>query len=68
MGTYRQQSKIIDLLDVFLELDLDIKGEQDVELVAERAREGLKLIEELSGRIDTEEVLGIIFKSFCIGK
>ena len=68
MGTYRQQSKLIDLLDVFVELDLDIKGGQDVELVAERAREGLKLIEELSGRIDTEEVLGIIFKSFCIGK
>ena len=27
-----------------------------------------KLIEQLTGRIDTEEVLGIIFKSFCIGK
>ena len=27
-----------------------------------------KTIEELTGRIDTEEVLCIIFKSFCIGK
>ncbi len=31
-------------------------------------RSSLKIVEELTGRIDTEEVLGIIFKSFCIGK
>ena len=68
IATYRQQSKISDLLDVFLGLELDIKVGLDVELVAEKARDGLKLIEELTGRIDTEEVLGIIFKSFCIGK
>ena len=52
------------MLDVFLGLELDIKGGLDVELVAEKARYGLKLIEQLTGRIDTEEVLGIIFKSF----
>ena len=68
ISTYRQQSKISDLLDVFLGLELDIKGGLDVELVAEKARYGLKLIEQLTGRIDTEEVLGIIFKSFCRGK
>ena len=68
ISTYRQQSKISDLLDVFLGLEIDIKGGLDVELVAEKARYGLKLIEQLTGRIDTEEVLGIIFKSFCIGK
>ncbi len=68
ISTYRQQSKISDLLDVLLGLELDIKSGLDVELVAEKARYGLKLIEQLTGRIDTEEVLGIIFKSFCIGK
>ena len=68
ISTYRQQSKINDLLDVFLGLEHDIKDGLDVELVAEKARDGLKLIEQLTGRIDTEEVLGIIFKSFCIGK
>ena len=40
----------------------------DAEILAEKARDCLKIIEELTGRIDTEEVLGIIFKSFCIGK
>ncbi len=66
--TLRQQSKIDSLLDHLSELTVDIKEEKDVELVAEKGRDCLKLIEELTGRIDTEEVLGIIFKSFCIGK
>ena len=66
--TNRQQSKVNDLLDLLLDLADDIRGGQDVELIAEKARDGLKIVEELTGRIDTEEVLGIIFKSFCIGK
>ena len=51
-----------------LGLASDLKEDIEVELVAEKARDGIKLIEELTGTIDTEEVLGIIFKSFCIGK
>ena len=68
MATQRQQTKINDLIDVMLGLASDLKEDIEVELVAEKARNGLKLIEELTGTIDTEEVLGIIFKSFCIGK
>tara|TARA_Y100001968_G_scaffold316048_1_gene343374 strand:- start:4249 stop:5547 length:1299 start_codon:yes stop_codon:yes gene_type:complete len=68
MATQRQHSKINDLMDVLLDLVSDLKEDIEVELVAEKARDGLKLIEELTGTIDTEEVLGIIFKSFCIGK
>ena len=68
ISTQRQELKINQLLDLLSDLALNIKQEIDVELVAEKARDGLKLIEELTGRIDTEEVLGIIFKSFCIGK
>ncbi len=68
MTTNRQQYKIKELLRVLLELELDIRGGLDVELVAEKSRSGLKLVEELTGKIDTEEVLGIIFESFCIGK
>ena len=50
------------------DLTLNIKEGLDAELLAEKARGCLKIIEELTGSIDTEEVLGIIFKSFCIGK
>ncbi|MFL2800776.1 MAG: tRNA uridine-5-carboxymethylaminomethyl(34) synthesis GTPase MnmE [Paracoccaceae bacterium] len=66
--TYRQQDKIFGLREVLLEMKHEIEAGLGVELLAEKARDGLRLIEELTGRIDTEEVLGIIFKSFCIGK
>ena len=65
--TYRQQSKINNLVTLLSELKFNLKDGLD-ELLAEKARDCLKIIEELTGRIDTEEVLGIIFKSFCIGK
>ena len=68
MTTHRQQSKILGLREILLEINQEIKSGLDVELVAEKARNGLRLLEELTGRIDTEEVLGIIFNSFCIGK
>ena len=68
IATYRQQIKTNDLLSLLTDLTTDIKSGLDVEIVAEKARDGLKIVEELTGRIDTEEVLGIIFKSFCIGK
>ena len=68
IATYRQQSKTNDLLYLLSDLTTDIKNGLDVELIAEKARDGLKIVEELTGKIDTEEVLGIIFKSFCIGK
>ena len=68
ISSNRQNAKINNLIELLSDLKLDIEEETDVELVAEKARDGLKLIEELTGRIDTEEDLGIIFKSFCIGK
>ncbi len=68
IATYRQQSKINNLVILLSDLTSNIKAGLDAELLAEKARDCLKIIEELTGRIDTEEVLGIIFKSFCIGK
>ena len=68
ISTHRQKVKVKELLSLLLDLALDVKFGLDIELLAEKARHALKLIEELIGKIDTEEVLGIIFKSFCIGK
>ena len=64
----RDRSKINNLVILLSDLRFGIKEGLDAELLAEKARDCLKTIEELTGRIDTEEVLGIIFKSFCIGK
>ena len=39
-----------------------------VEFASIDLREGLEAIGQIAGRVDTEEILGVIFGSFCIGK
>jgi tRNA modification GTPase len=38
------------------------------ELAAEDVRMAARALERITGRIGTEEVLGQVFASFCIGK
>ena len=38
------------------------------EFVSIELRDAMEAIGEIAGRIDTEELLGEIFSSFCIGK
>lgn len=45
-----------------------LEGGMEPEFVAVELREGLDAIGEISGRVDTEEILGSIFSQFCIGK
>jgi tRNA modification GTPase len=41
---------------------------QGAEFISMDLREAMDAIGEIAGRIDTEELLGEIFSSFCIGK
>lgn len=41
---------------------------QGAEFISVELREAMESIGEIAGRIDTEELLGEIFSSFCIGK
>jgi tRNA modification GTPase len=43
-------------------------GRTDSELAAMDLRDALEALGEVVGRIDTEDLLGVIFSSFCIGK
>jgi tRNA modification GTPase len=43
-------------------------GGEGEELIAEELRVGLTGLGKLTGRVDVEEVLDVIFRDFCIGK
>jgi tRNA modification GTPase len=43
-------------------------GTGRLELVAEHLRHGARAVERLLGRIDSEDVLDVVFREFCIGK
>ncbi len=45
-----------------------LENGQGAEFISVELREAMESIGEIAGRIDTEELLGEIFSSFCIGK
>ncbi|SON58181.1 tRNA modification GTPase MnmE [Hartmannibacter diazotrophicus] len=57
------------LEDFLAALDIGVKGDHlPLELRAEHLREAGDILGILSGRIGVEDVLGVIFASFCVGK
>jgi tRNA modification GTPase len=60
----------IKLKECLKEIDNFLKKDQnkDLELAAEDLRMATRHLGSIVGKVDVEEILGSIFKDFCIGK
>ena len=60
----------VKLQDCLKEIDKFLKKDQakDIELAAEDLRMATRHLGTIVGKVDAEEILGSIFKDFCIGK
>jgi tRNA modification GTPase len=64
----RQQAALSDVVDA-LESAEALAGEgRGEELVAEQLRRAAAGLGRLTGRVDVEEILDVIFRDFCVGK
>ena len=52
----------LQCLDNFLEPDLQ------VDMAAEELRSAVNYVSQVTGHIDVEDVLDVVFRDFCIGK
>jgi tRNA modification GTPase len=58
-------SEVVTALDAAFARSVDGAGE---ELVAEHLRQAVTSLGKLTGRVDVEDILDVIFRDFCIGK
>ncbi len=60
----------VKLNECLKEIDNFLKKDQnkDLELAAEDLRMATRHLGSIVGKVDVEEILGSIFKDFCIGK
>jgi tRNA modification GTPase len=66
IGRERQRGLLQDAASM-LQRSIDVIGEGE-ELAAEELRAAADALGRLLGRVDVEDILGAIFKDFCIGK
>lgn len=69
MSSFALRARYIDhLLQCLKDLNLAVVSQEPVELRVELLRSAAYSLGRITGQYDTEDVLGRIFSSFCIGK
>ncbi len=64
----RQVKKVNETIETLMVLKEGLEEDEEIEILAEECRRAINILDELEGKIDSELVLGNIFKKFCIGK
>ncbi len=64
----RHIDALIQVKDHLHQTLLDVKNEVGVEVLAESLRQALSGFDEITGRTTSDDVLGNVFSTFCIGK
>ena len=64
----RHNAALSDLDDCLARAEANFESEEPMELVASELRGAVEAIGRILGRIDNEEMLDVLFSSFCIGK
>jgi tRNA modification GTPase len=67
IGRIRQRTVLEEALG-YLNSAISPDSASDIELFAEDLRLAARALGRLTGRIDVEDILDVIFRDFCIGK
>lgn len=65
----RHRIHLLNCVDYLLNyLKMSSKEEYDMVIAAQNIRNGMREIGKITGHVNTEEILDVIFTNFCIGK
>ena len=64
----RHRTLLNDCLLALREAHFGLRNHADLELIAEDFRSAIYCIGRITGHIDAEDLLDVVFKEFCIGK
>lgn len=65
----RHRTHLTNCLEYLSEyLHVSSKDRYDMVIAAQQVRNAMREIGKITGQVSTEEILDIIFKTFCIGK
>lgn len=64
----RHRSALEACLDALRQAVAGLAAQQEMALVAEDVRQALRALGRITGRVDVEDLLDVIFRDFCIGK
>ena len=64
----RHRSELLTCVEALGRAEQLAAGQGEVALVAEELRQAVRSLGRITGRVDVEDLLDVVFRDFCIGK